>query len=76
VTVCGRKRGIYQEFYDRVERLSYCLKVFGIGKGNKVAILHPNCHYFLEAYYDITMIGAISVPINHRLLPGGLQYVQ
>jgi len=65
--VCGGKRWTYQEFCDRINRLSRCLKGWGVGKDDKVAILHPNCHYFLEAYYGIAQIGAISVPINYRL---------
>jgi acyl-CoA synthetase (AMP-forming)/AMP-acid ligase II len=65
--VCGGKRWTYQEFYDRLNRLSHCLIGLGVGKDDKVAVLHPNCHYFLEAYYGIMQIGAISVPINYRL---------
>jgi len=65
--VCGGKRWTYQEFYDRLNRLSHCLIGSGVGKDDKVAVLHPNCHYFLEAYYGIMQIGAISVPINYRL---------
>jgi long-subunit acyl-CoA synthetase (AMP-forming) len=38
------------------------MRDMGLGKDDKIAILHPNCHYFLEAYYGITQIGAISVP--------------
>jgi acyl-CoA synthetase (AMP-forming)/AMP-acid ligase II len=73
--VCGGKRWTFQEFYDRVNRLSHCLKVFGIRKDDKVAILHPNCHYFLEAYYGIAQIGAISVPINYRLSPREIAFI-
>jgi len=73
--VCGGKRWTYQEFYDRVNRLSHYLKELGVGKDDKVAILHPNCHYFLEAYYGITGIGAISVPINYRLSPGEIAFI-
>jgi acyl-CoA synthetase (AMP-forming)/AMP-acid ligase II len=73
--VCGRKRWTYQEFYDRVNRLSHGLKGMGVGKDDKVAILHPNCHYFLEAYYGIANIGAISVPINYRLSPGEIAFI-
>jgi acyl-CoA synthetase (AMP-forming)/AMP-acid ligase II len=65
--VCGGKRWTYQEFYDRVNRLSHTLKDLGVEKNDKVAILHPNCHYFLESYYGIAQIGAISVPMNYRL---------
>lgn len=56
-------------------RLSHGLKVLGIGKDDKVSILHPNCHYFLEAYYGIARIGAISVPINYRLSPREIAFI-
>jgi len=73
--VCGERRWTYQEFYDRVNRLSHYLKDLGVEKNDKVAILHPNCHYFLEAYYGITQIGAISVPINCRLSSGEIAFI-
>jgi fatty-acyl-CoA synthase len=73
--VCGGKRLTYQEFYDRINHLSHCLKSFGVKKDEKVAILHPNCHYFLEAYYGIAQIGAISVPINYRLSPEEIAFI-
>ena len=73
--VCGGRRWTYLEFNDRIRRLSICLKDLGIGKEDKVAILLPNCHYFLEAYYGVAQIGAISVPINHRLSPGEIAFI-
>ena len=73
--VCGEERWTYQEFCHRINRLSHGLKGFGIGRDGKVAILHPNCHAFLEAYYAIPQIGAISVPINHRLSPGEIAFI-
>ncbi len=73
--VCGEKHWTYQEFCDRVYRLSRCLKGFGIGKDDKVAILHPNCHTFLEAYYAVPQVGAISVPINYRLSPREIAFI-
>jgi acyl-CoA synthetase (AMP-forming)/AMP-acid ligase II len=73
--VCGEKRWNYQDFCNRINRLSHCLKGFGIKKDDKVAILHPNCHTFLEAYYAIPQIGAISVPINYRLSPREIAFI-
>ena len=73
--VCGGKHWTYQEFCSRVYQLSRCLKRIGIKKEDKVAILHPNCHTFLEAYYAIPQIGAISVPINTRLSAGEIAYI-
>jgi fatty-acyl-CoA synthase len=73
--VCGENRWTYQEFFNRINLLSSYLKYLGVRKGDKVAILHSNCHYFLEAYYGITQIGAISVPINYRLSPGEINFI-
>lgn len=73
--VCGEGRWTYQEFCCRVNRLSHGLKSFGVGKDDRVAILHPNCHAFLEAYYAIPQIGAISVPINYRLSPREVAFI-
>ncbi len=73
--VCGGKRWTYREFCERTNRLSHGLKNLGIGKDDKVAILHPNCHYFLEAYYGVTQVGAVSVPINTRLSPGEIAFI-
>ncbi|MGZ3495176.1 MAG: long-chain-fatty-acid--CoA ligase [Thermodesulfobacteriota bacterium] len=73
--VCGERRWTYQEFCHRINRLSHGLRGFGVEKDDKVAILHPNCHVFLESYYAIPQIGATSVPINYRLSPREIAFV-
>jgi acyl-CoA synthetase (AMP-forming)/AMP-acid ligase II len=73
--VCGGKRWTYQDFCDRINRLSHGLIDFGVKKNDKVAVLHPNCHYFLESYYGLAQIGAISVPINYRLSPKEIAFI-
>lgn len=73
--VCGGRRWTYQGFHERINRLSSGLKAFDIGKEDKVAILLPNCHTFLESYYGIAQIGAISVPINTRLSPKEIAFI-
>src|SRR4030042_5680729 len=73
--VCGGRRWTYQEFFDRINRLSYYLKYLGVRKNDKVAILHPNCHFFLETYYGIAQIGALAVPINYRLSPTEISFI-
>ena len=73
--ICGNHRWTYGEFFDRVSRLSSFLRGSGIGPDGKIAILHPNCHYFLETYYAAARIGAVSVPINFRLSPPEIAYI-
>jgi len=65
--VCGEERFTYREFVSRVYKLAEGLKRRGIEKGDRVAILHQNCHYFLESYYAAAVIGAILCPLNYRL---------
>jgi len=73
--ICGNHHWTYQEFYNRITKLVSVLKSFGIDKDDKVAILHPNCHYFLEAYFGISQLGAVSVPINYRLSPHEIAFI-
>jgi len=73
--VCGPHRWTYGEFFDRVSRLSCFLIGSGIGHEGKIAILHPNCHYFLETYHAAARIGAVCVPINFRLSPPEIAYI-
>ncbi len=74
--VCGNRRWTYGEFFHRLSAFSfYLLTARGIKKGDRVAILHPNCHYYLESYYAIAMIGAIAVPLNYRLSAAELTFI-
>ena len=40
-----------------------------------MAILHPNCHYFLETYHAVARIGAVCVPINFRLSSAEMAFI-
>lgn len=65
--VCGQKRYSYAQFRRRVDRLALVFQSLGIRKDDKIALIHQNCHRFLEAYYAAAKIGAVTVPINYRL---------
>ena len=73
--VDGDLRFTYGEFRDRVNQLGHALLALGIQKGDRVCILSPNSHFFLESYYGVTQIGAILVPLNYRLIPADHQYI-
>ena len=57
----------YAQLGERVNRLSRHLVSAGLGRGDRVAVLHHNSHEFLEAYFAAARIGAILNPLNHRL---------
>ena len=65
--VCSNKRYDYATFKTRTSKLANALNSFGIKSGDRVAIIHKNCHYFLESYFAVALVGAVIVPINYRL---------
>jgi fatty-acyl-CoA synthase len=69
------KRYTYAEFQARCNQLGHALLELGIQKGDRVCILSPNSHYFLESYYGVTQIGAILVPLNYRLVAADHEYI-
>jgi fatty-acyl-CoA synthase len=73
--VDGDRRFTYRQFRDRVNQLGHALLSLGVGKGDRVCILSPNSHFFLEAYYGVTQIGAILVPLNYRLIAEDHEYI-
>jgi acyl-CoA synthetase (AMP-forming)/AMP-acid ligase II len=73
--VCGGRRWTYREFFGRLSRFSHFLKEEGVERGDRIAILHPNCHCYLEVYYAIALAGAAAVPLNYRLSAGELAVI-
>ncbi|GBD24076.1 Long-chain-fatty-acid--CoA ligase [bacterium HR29] len=73
--VDGPNRHTYAEFQARVNQLAHGLLDLGVGKGDRVCILSPNSHFFLESYFGVNQIGAILVPLNYRLVAADHQYI-
>lgn len=62
----GRKHTTlsYRELDEQSDRLAAGLAALGIEKGDRVAIMFPNCAQFVISFYAITKIGAIVHAIN------------
>ena len=73
--VDGDRRFTYKEFDVRVNRLMNLLTSYGLVKGDRLAIVSPNSHYYLEAFYATLKTGIILVPVNFRLKPEEVDYV-
>ncbi len=65
----------WAEFHARVERLANALAGRGIQAGARVAVLTGNRPEFLEVVLAANLIGAIAVPINHRLSAHEVAYI-
>jgi len=73
--VCGNTRLTYEQLGKRVFSLCKGLSCAGLKKGERIAILHENCHRFLELYFATAHLGAILVPINIRLSPNEISFI-
>jgi len=73
--VCGDQRYSYKQLQERVDKLASSLAVLGIQKNDKIAIIHRNCHRYLETYYAAARTGAVLVPINYRLSAKDFVYI-
>ena len=73
--VDGDERWTYAEFGARANQLGHGLAALGVGKGDRVGILSPNSHHFLEAFYGVASIGAVIVPMNYRLIADDFDYI-
>ncbi|MEO6398469.1 MAG: AMP-binding protein, partial [Tepidiformaceae bacterium] len=73
--VDGERRFTYSEFQARVNQLAHALTRLGVKQGDRVCILSPNSHYFLESYYGVTQLGAVLVPLNYRLVASDHEYI-
>ena len=74
VRFCGE--GItFAEALVRAERAAGALKSLGIGKGDRIALMLPNCLEFLDLWFGCALIGAVFVPVNLALRGEGLRYI-
>lgn len=62
--IFGGNRITYQELDHLVDRFTSALFKLGIRKGDRIALLLPNCPQMVIAYYSIFRLGAIAVPAN------------
>ena len=65
--VCGDARLSYAELSQRVNRLAHAFLALGLTKGDKIAIVVPNCVEVLETYWAAIQVGLVLVPLSPLL---------
>jgi len=65
----------YADLDRRANGLASALTALGISKGDRVALLAPNCAEYFELQFACGRIGAIMLPLNWRLTVPELEYI-
>jgi long-chain acyl-CoA synthetase len=65
--VCGATRLTWRELGARVNRLANALHGLGLRKGDKLAVVMPNCLPVLEVYWASIQMGFVLVPLSPLL---------
>ena len=74
--VFENERLSYRAFYQRIERAAHALNTeFGVGRGDRVAILSLNRPDYLVLLYACARLGAMLVPLNWRLAAAELTFI-
>ncbi len=64
----------YRALKEQVDRLAAGLYALGIGRGDRVAIMLPNCPQTLIAYYATLSLGAVTVMTNPLYVERELEF--
>ncbi|MBT4043037.1 MAG: AMP-binding protein, partial [Rhodospirillaceae bacterium] len=75
VDVATDRRFSFREVDERANAIANAMLAKGIKKGDRVAILMMNGVEFFECFMGLAKIGAISVPLNWRLVADELTYI-
>jgi len=65
----------YQQFLKKVDSFARFLEIAGVSKGERVALIAPNCEEFIITVFAATKIGAVVVPVNNMLKSKELEYI-
>jgi long-chain acyl-CoA synthetase len=60
-------RVTFRELHDRVGGIAATLSSLGFGVGDRLALLLPNGHEYIELIYACARLGVIAIPLNTRL---------
>jgi Acyl-CoA synthetases (AMP-forming)/AMP-acid ligases II len=64
----------YAELGDQIARVAHALHKLGVRKGDRVAIVLPNCPQHVVAFYAVLRVGAVVVEHNPLYTPRELRH--
>jgi len=71
----GETPMIYSELEEKVKQMANLLQTNGISKGDKVVLLSENMPHWAVAYFSVTYIGAVIVPVLPDFHPSDVHHI-
>jgi len=65
----------YAQMVARSRAAADALAAVGLARGDRLAVMLPNCLEFLDLWFASALLGAVLVPINTALQGNGLRYL-
>jgi crotonobetaine/carnitine-CoA ligase len=62
--IYGEQRYTYAQAHELSNRYANGFRALGIGKGDHVAVMLPNCPEFIWTIWGLGKLGAVTVPLN------------
>ncbi len=73
--VDDERRLDFAALHERILRAADVLRAAGVAPGERIALVSGNRSAYLEALFAAARLGAISVPINARLVPREIRFL-
>jgi acyl-CoA synthetase (AMP-forming)/AMP-acid ligase II len=73
--VCEDIRRTFRELNERANRFANAMLCFGVGHGDRVALLALNEPEYYDMLFGLGKIGAILVPVNYRLAGPEVEFI-
>lgn len=64
----------YGDFWSSVRRVAGGLRRLGVKRGDRVVLVMDNSREFLSAWFGISILGAVEVPLNPASFPSRLSH--
>ncbi|MEW5785902.1 MAG: long-chain fatty acid--CoA ligase [Bacillota bacterium] len=65
----------YREMQENIDRIAGALADMGVQKGDRVALMLPNCPQYVYTYYACMKLGAVVVQMNPLYTPKEVEFI-
>jgi len=65
----------FGQMQENIDRTAAALVALGVGKGDRVALMLPNCPQYVYSYYACMKLGAIVVQMNPLYMPNEVEFI-